>query len=249
MKINLTFFLFMVFISSCSTKYLQESPMEFEETHSKKSSVQKRQKISIAPNSVLLSSVPVSIMDTVRKRIQMDSDPDIVYFEKTGQWVRDDMPEIDISSLKFYPVIAVPFYQTDTVPSIDQRNAFLHCKTKDGKELYIKAKYTDWAAIVEQNKNNGVYEKRKKIEGAERVQKGINSLLLRRGVDNWSLIFFKDSSIRFTLAEYARRESDNGEFFMITKGEYISDICFFKNGKLMVCKKTNIQAPIRLQEL
>jgi len=207
----------------------------------------------LAPNSPLLAPVDKSIQDSVIKRIKMDLNPDLEHFRNTSQVVRDDIPALDFSSLTFVPVISNATFidhYSDRVLVTDNEFACIYGKTESGEDIFLQARYTDWKAIVHDARNDFQhYQARVERMGKENVDDGLKKLESREYIDCWRISVFRKDDILFHLMDYARKQSDNGEFFIVTQGKHHHEICYFKDGKPLSAQKTRIDGKIKVRDL
>jgi len=201
------------------------------------------------PNSPLLAPVDKSIQDSVIKRIKMDLNTDVEHYRNTAQMIRDGIPRLDFSSLEFAPVIARPSswitYEGDEPLWIDKEFAYIYGKTDDGEDVYIKVKYKDQKDAA----NSNGYKIRVEAHGKEKADVLLGKLLNRKGIDHWSIVVvYSNGGIRHQMMDYAREQSDDGKFFILTKGKHHSEICYFKDGKAMSCRKSRKDDEIRVQD-
>lgn len=218
---------------ACGTKDLL--PTNNNETMAKAStdkSTIKWKEDMLTPNSPLLAPVDKSIQDSVIKRIQMDLNPDIEHYRNTGQSIRNNIPDIDFSSLEFIPVIARPRilfnYQGESLLWVDKEFAYMYGKAKNGENIYIKASYEDKSAGM----NPHSYQNVLQATGQEKANSINQKFLNRKGIDNWRIIVITNAKI----LDYARSQSDDGKFFILTQGKHHFEVCYFKDGKPMSCR-------------
>jgi hypothetical protein len=193
------------------------------------------------PDSYLFSEVDKSIQDTVIKRIQMDLHPDIAYYRERSLLVRNDIPPINFSSLKFFPVVEAPVdrgaIHDKKLLWICKEVACLYGKTKSGEDIYILARYKDWNKVP-LNVSSPAYQAMVKFLGQEKVDAGRRSMLTRKGADCWRILtYVKGIDIGFDEMDYARTHADNGKFFVLEKGQVEFDVCYFEHGKALTCLK------------
>lgn len=203
----------------------------------------------LTPNSPLLAPVDKSIQDSVIKRIKMDLNPDVEYYRNTVQGIRDDIPFLDFSSLEFAPVIARPLswitYEGDEPLWIDKEFACIYGKTNSGEDVYIILKYKDQSDAA----SSRGYKARIEAHGKEKADALLGKLLNRKGIDHWSIVVvFSKGDIRHQMMDYARKQSDDGKFFILTKGKHHSEVCYFKDGKAMSCRKSRKDDEMRIRE-
>lgn len=48
---------------------------------------------------------------------------------------------------------------------------------------------------------------------------------------------FTQGDIMFQLMDYARKQSDDDSFFIMIRGNHHFEICYFRDGKPMSCRK------------
>ena len=218
---------------ACGTKDLL--PINNHETMSKAStdkSTIKWKEGMLTPGSPLLAPVNKSIQDSVIKRIQMDLNPDIEHYRNTGQLIRKNLPDIDFSSLEFVPVIARPRilfnYQGDSLLWVDKEFAYICGKTKNGENIYVEASYKDKSAGMNPHSYQNVLQATDQEKANSINQKFLN----RKGIDHWRILVF----IQTPAMDYARNQSDDGKFFILTQGKHHFEVCYFKDGKPMSCR-------------
>ena len=202
----------------------------------------------LTPDSPLLAPVDKSIQDSVIKRIKMDLNPDVEHLRNTAQIIRKDIPPIELSLLEFVPVIAQPQillrHEGDSLLWVDKEFSFMAGKTKNGKDIFIMAEY--------KNRNNDVnslpYRNRSEVLGKEKADETYKKFQNRKGIDHWRISVFPEDSIMFQLMDYARSQSDDGKFFILTKGTHHFEICYFKDGEPLSCRKSTRYDEIRVQK-
>lgn len=239
-------------IISCGTKSVMEEVGNVS-TVDRNGSTVKTKELVLTPSNPLLVSVHPDIENVVIQRIKMDLNPDLEHFRNTNQLARKDIPAIDFSSLTFVPVISntkLPDLKSDSVLSVDKEFACMYGKTEKGEDIFIQARYTDWKEIVQNARNDlRYYQERVKTEGKEIVDEGLKKLESRKYIDSWRISIFRKKDILFHLMDYARKQSDNGEFFILTQGKHHHEICYFKDGNPLSCQKTRIDGKIKVREL
>lgn len=189
---------------------------------------------------LLLTKVDKNIQDSVLKRIRMDLNPNQEHFERTAQVRRNDIPRVDFASLRFVPTIALALVPSErregNLLKESRECVCLYGKTLDGKDVYMIARYKDWNK-VKQKVDSPLYKARLQREGKEKVDAGFKRLQSRVGVDCWRISVFTQGDIMFQLMDYARKQSDDGSFFIMIRGNHHFEICYFKDGKPMSCRK------------
>jgi hypothetical protein len=192
------------------------------------------------PDSYLFSEVDKSIQDTVIKRIQMDLHPDIAYYRERSLLVRNDIPPINFSSLKFFPVVEAPVdrgaIHDKKLLWICKEVACLYGKTKSGEDIYILAVYKDWNKVP-LDVSSPSYQAMVKFLGQEKVDAVRRSLLTRKDADCWDINAFVKGIGLYDEMDYARTHADNGKFFILEKGQVEFDVCYFEHGRALTCLK------------
>jgi hypothetical protein len=178
----------------------------------------------LKPDSYLFSEVDKSIRDTVIKRIKMDLHPDTAYYRKKLLLAQPNLPQINISSLKFVPVVERSSdAQANRSLSICKEVACLYGKTTNGEDLYISATYHDWSNVTPRPE---LYQALLKYNRKEEIDANYRSRRSRRGADCWTIIPSVKGSIGYQLMDYARTHSDNGKFFVLDEAQHYFGICF-----------------------
>ncbi|MGB3062770.1 hypothetical protein [Sphingobacterium thalpophilum] len=236
-------------IISCKTQNLTETNPSTISKVQQNFEVSEFVQLNFNENSPLLAEVNKNTKDSVTKRIEMDMNPDIEHYQNTAQSIQQDLPAIDISSLKFMPVISRPLIiasvNKDDMLSINNKMAFISGKTKNGENIYIVMKYK----IQQVDTTTRNFKILEESYGKKRNEDFLKKLKNRNGIDHWNIeIILKTGDILYQLFDFARTESDNGKPFILTKGDHQLNICYFKNGKPMTCNKSTKFDEIRVTE-
>jgi|GEM_PF-2529739 len=238
-----------VILTACSTQNFTESGLNSKSEVQRDASIVKLKIPDLKPNSPLLAPVDKSTQDSVIKRIQMDLNPNKEHYTNTHQRVRDDIPPLDFSTLEFIPIITRPkswiIYEGDEPLWIEKEFAYMYGKTTDGREVYIVARYKDRSAGL----NTSNYQNILLRTGQEKADTINQRLASRRGIDHWDIVvMFFQGDIMFQMMDYARSQSDDGKFFILLQGKHHSEVCYFKDGKAMSCRKSRKDDEIRVQD-
>lgn len=207
-----------------------------------------------APDSYLFRSVNRSIQDTVLKKAMMkvrEESDEIATRTTRGMNAPRKIyyPAVDEATVRFVPVIDMPrtllgLDAQDTIFRINKEFACFYGKGENGENQYYIAKYRDRSNVTKDT-NRSFYEATKKVHGQKYADEMIEKIRNTKEVDCWKVTSFSQGDILFQLFEYARSQSDNGSFFLLTRGGGpYCDVCYFKGGELFSCKKTRLNDAI-----
>ena len=207
-----------------------------------------------APDSYLFTAVDRDIQDTVLKKAMTKTREESYMISTRGINASRQLyyPAVDKVTVHFVPVIDRPrtllgMNPQDTIFRINKEFACFYGKGKNGENIYYTAYYKDRSSVTKDT-NRSFYEATKKVHGQEFADEMIEKIRNTKGADRWKVTSFSQGDIMFQLFEYARSQSDNDSFFLLTRGggQYF-DVCYFKGGELFSCKKTRANDVLRIK--
>lgn len=191
----------------------------------------------LTPRCKLLAEVDKSTQDTVLARLSSD----IVlnrYEYKQGLF-----PSLN-SSIKFVPVISAPIAlsEIDEYKDLFQISKDVACflgLNDKGEMIYFCATYSDNSNFTKDT-NPDMYKVSVEVFGQEFADKDIEKIRSAKGTERWSVTPFRRETSMCKEFEFARNQSDNGAFFVLTreKRSFLT-ICFFKDKKPYYCCETD----------
>lgn len=187
---------------------------------------------NLTPNCSLLIEIDENAQDTVLERLKLNIARDW-YNHRKGL----SLPLID-STIKFVPVIDTP-----SLPSITDSDKILmpqkdfasfYGQNEKGETLYFYALYTDRSNFTKET-NPRMYRDQVEMFGQEYADRVIEKLRNAKGPERWEIIVVSPQDPGHKEFEYAREHSDDGSFFILTRGRTYPRVCFFVNNKPYYC--------------
>ena len=190
---------------------------------------------NLTPNCSLLIELDENVQDTVLERLKLNIAREW-YSHRKGL----SLPLID-STIKFVPVIDTP-----SLPSITDSDKILmpqkdfasfYGQNEKGETLYFYALYTDRSNFTKET-NPRMYRDQVELFGQEYADRVIEKLRNAKGPERWEIIVVSPQDPGHKEFEYAREHSDDGSFFILTRGRTYPRVCFFVNNKPYYCCET-----------
>ncbi len=253
-KINYLYvllFAVIVFMACSDRAYIENRNLAGD---SRSNSLSKGIKINIpTSDSYLFGSVDRNIQDSVLKKVGLKSlqEQKANMTRGSGTPGKIYYPIVEQATVQFVPVIEIPqallgIESQDSLFMINRKIACFYGKGRNGENIYYTARYRDERNVTKDT-NPAFYDATQKAYGQKYADDMIEKIRKRRGADCWKVSYYADNSIMFQLFEYARSHSDNGSFFLLTKGEHYFEVCYFKDGQMFSCRKNKVNDPIRVK--
>ena len=188
----------------------------------------------LTPGCSLLTEIDKNAQDTVLERLKLNIAREW-YSHRKGL----SLPLID-STVKFVPVVDSPM----PLSSIDDSDKILipqkeftcfYGQNEKGETIYFYAIYNDRSNFTKDT-NPRMYKMNVEMFGQQYADKEVEKLRSAKGIDRWEIIVASpQDGIGYKKFEYARERSDDGSFFILTKGKTYPHVCFFIDNKPYYC--------------
>lgn len=231
--INLSILLlFQILFFSCSEQGVYVNSTSNQVV--KKDTVVTRAINRLTPGCSLLAEIDKNVQDTVLKRLELNIARN-GYSHRKGL----SLPLVN-STVKFVPVVDSPM----PLSTIDDSDKILvpqkdftcfYGQNEKGETIYFYAIYKDRSNFTKET-NPRMYKMNVELFGQEYADKEVEKLRNARGPERWEIIVASpQDGIGYKKFEYARKHSDDGSFFILTRGKTYPHVCFFMNKKPYYC--------------
>ena len=184
-------------------------------------------------NKLLVEEINKNVQDTILERLNMNI---------AGRW-NDSSLSLTLmkSTIKFVPVIDTPSRRylvndSEKVFRIPKKFACFYGQNDKGETIYFYAIYHAENFTKEANLEN--YQGYAEVFGQDAADKMVEKSINRTEAERWEIMAFTPQKNETEKFEYAKKHSDDGTFFILTRENTYPHICFFKDKKPYYCWKT-----------
>lgn len=193
----------------------------------------------LTPGCNLLVVIDRDVQNTVLERLELNVARNW-YNHRIGL----SLPLIN-STVKFVPVIDSPMSLSSIKDSEKimwplKDFASFYGQNKKGETIYFYALYSDRSNFTKET-NPKMYRENVEMFGQEYADKVVEKFRNAKGSDRWEIIVVSPQDPGYKEFEYAREHSDDGSYFILTRGKTYPRICFFMDNKPYCCCEKNQQ--------